>query len=65
MANPATEAIDGFEDVKPMVFMEFILFESEDFEELRFSLEKLRLNDAFGFEPESSAALGFGFVVVS
>ena len=62
MANPATEAIDGFEDVKPMVFAGIYPIESEDFEELRFSLEKLRLNDAsLVFEPESSAALGFGF----
>ena len=62
MINPATEAIDGFEDVKPMVFAGIYPIESEDFEELRFSLEKLRLNDAsLVFEPESSAALGFGF----
>jgi len=62
MANPATEAIDGFEDVKPMVFAGIYPIESEDFEELRLSLEKLRLNDAsLVFEPESSAALGFGF----
>ena len=62
MVNPATEAIDGFEDVKPMVFAGIYPIESEDFEELRFSLEKLRLNDAsLVFEPESSAALGFGF----
>lgn len=60
--NPATEAIDGFEDVKPMVFAGIYPIESEDYEELRFSLEKLRLNDAsLVFEPESSAALGFGF----
>ena len=60
--NPASEAIDGFEDVKPMVFAGIYPIESEDFEELRFSLEKLRLNDAsLVFEPESSAALGFGF----
>lgn len=62
MVNPAVEAIDGFEDVKPMVFAGIYPIESEDFEELRFSLEKLRLNDAsLVFEPESSAALGFGF----
>ncbi len=62
MVNPATDAIDGFEDVKPMVFAGIYPIESEDFEELRFSLEKLRLNDAsLVFEPESSAALGFGF----
>ncbi len=58
----ATEPIDGFEEVKPMVFAGIYPIESEDFEELRFSLEKLRLNDAsLVFEPESSAALGFGF----
>jgi GTP-binding protein LepA len=60
--NGAEKAIDGFEDVKPMVFAGIYPIESEDFEELRFSLEKLRLNDAsLVFEPESSAALGFGF----
>ncbi|MBC7557274.1 MAG: elongation factor 4, partial [Chryseobacterium sp.] len=60
--NGATVAIDGFEEVKPMVFAGIYPIESEDFEELRFSLEKLRLNDAsLVFEPESSAALGFGF----
>ena len=60
--NGATEPIDGFEEVKPMVFAGIYPIESEDFEELRFSLEKLRLNDAsLVFEPESSAALGFGF----
>ena len=65
MVNPATEAIDGFEDVKPMVFAGIYPIESEDFEELRF-LEKLRLNDAsLVFEPESSAALGLVSVVVS
>lgn len=58
----AEKAIEGFEDVKPMVFAGIYPIESEDFEELRFSLEKLRLNDAsLVFEPESSAALGFGF----
>jgi GTP-binding protein LepA len=61
-ANPAEKSIEGFEDVKPMVFAGIYPIESEDFEELRFSLEKLRLNDAsLVFEPESSAALGFGF----
>ncbi len=60
--NGAPEAIDGFEEVKPMVFAGIYPIEAEDFEELRFSLEKLRLNDAsLVFEPESSAALGFGF----
>ena len=61
-ANPAEKSIEGFEDVKPMVFAGIYPIESEDFEELRFSLEKLQLNDAsMVFEPESSAALGFGF----
>ncbi|MBF5027926.1 translation elongation factor 4 [Planobacterium oryzisoli] len=60
--NPATVAIEGFEEVKPMVFAGIYPIESEDFEELRTSLEKLRLNDAsLVFEAESSAALGFGF----
>ena len=60
--NGAEKPIEGFEDVKPMVFAGIYPIESEDFEELRFSLEKLRLNDAsLVFEPESSAALGFGF----
>ncbi len=60
--NPATIAIEGFEEVKPMVFAGIYPVESEDFEELRVSLEKLRLNDAsLVFEAESSAALGFGF----
>ena len=60
--NGAPEPIDGFEEVKPMVFAGIYPIEAEDFEELRFSLEKLRLNDAsLVFEPESSAALGFGF----
>ena len=56
------EAIDGFEEVKPMVFAGVYPIETEDFEDLRASLEKLQLNDAsLTFEPESSAALGFGF----
>ena len=60
--NPATEAIAGFEEVKPMVFAGIYPVDTEDYEELRFSIEKLRLNDAsLTFEPESSAALGFGF----
>lgn len=60
--NPAPEPIEGFEEVKPMVFAGIYPVVSEDFEELRTSLEKLRLNDAsLVFEPESSAALGFGF----
>lgn len=60
--NPAPNSIEGFEEVKPMVFAGIYPIESEDFEELRSSLEKLRLNDAsLVFEAESSAALGFGF----
>ena len=60
--NPTTERIDGFEDVKPMVFAGIYPVDTEDFEELRFSMEKLQLNDAsLVFVPESSAALGFGF----
>ena len=61
-ANPATEPIEGFEDVKPMVFAGIYPVDTDEFEDLRASLEKLRLNDAsLTFEPESSAALGFGF----
>lgn len=60
--RPCDEAIDGFEEVKPMVFAGVYPIETEDFEDLRASLEKLQLNDAsLTFEPESSAALGFGF----
>jgi GTP-binding protein LepA len=60
--NPASVGIDGFEDVKPMVFAGIYPVETEDFEELRYSMEKLQLNDAsLTWEPESSAALGFGF----
>lgn len=60
--NPCKEAIKGFEDVKPMVFAGIFPIENEDFENLRDSLEKLQLNDAsLVFEPETSAALGFGF----
>ncbi len=59
--NPG-EAIKGFEDVKPMVFAGIYPVDTEDFEELRYSMEKLQLNDAsLTWEPESSAALGFGF----
>ena len=54
--------IEGFEDVKPMVFAGIYPVDTEDYEELRTSMEKLQLNDAsLTFEPESSAALGFGF----
>jgi GTP-binding protein LepA len=60
--NPCEEAIKGFEDVKPMVFAGIYPVDTEDFEELRYSMEKLQLNDAsLTWEPESSAALGFGF----
>jgi len=60
--NPCEEAIQGFEDVKPMVFAGIYPIDNEDFEDLRESLEKLQLNDSsLTFEPESSQALGFGF----
>jgi len=60
--NPTTEIIDGFEDVKPMVFAGIYPVDTEEYEELRNSMEKLQLNDAsLVFQPESSAALGFGF----
>ncbi|MDG2465438.1 MAG: translation elongation factor 4 [Crocinitomicaceae bacterium] len=60
--NPCLEAIKGFEDVKPMVFAGIYPVDTEDYEELRYSMEKLQLNDSsLVFEPESSAALGFGF----
>ena len=60
--NPCTQAIAGFEEVKPMVFAGIYPIEPEDFENLRASLEKLQLNDAsLSFQPESSTALGFGF----
>ena len=60
--NPCAEAIDGFEEVKPMVFAGVYPIDTEDFEDLRASLEKLQLNDAsLTFQPESSVALGFGF----
>ncbi|MDE6694059.1 MAG: translation elongation factor 4 [Muribaculaceae bacterium] len=60
--RPCESAIDGFEEVKPMVFAGVYPIETEDFENLRTSLEKLQLNDAsLTFSPESSAALGFGF----
>ena len=60
--NPSQDAVQGFEDVKPMVFAGIYPVDTEDYEELRNSMEKLQLNDAsLTFEPESSAALGFGF----
>jgi len=59
---PCAEAIHGFEEVKPMVFAGIYPVDTEDFEELRYSMEKLQLNDAsLTWEPESSLALGFGF----
>jgi GTP-binding protein LepA len=59
---PCEKAIEGFEDVKPMVFAGIYPVDADDYEELRSSIEKLHLNDASLFyEPESSAALGFGF----
>jgi GTP-binding protein LepA len=62
VANPCAEGIQGFEDVKPMVFAGIYPVDTEDYEELRYSMEKLQLNDAsLTWEPESSAALGFGF----
>jgi GTP-binding protein LepA len=60
--NPCEVAIKGFEDVKPMVFAGIYPVDTEDYEELRYSMEKLQLNDSsLIFEPESSQALGFGF----
>ena len=60
--RPCEKAIDGFEDVKPMVFAGIYPVDTEDYEELRASMERLQLNDAsLTFELESSAALGFGF----
>ncbi len=60
--SESTKAIEGFEDVKPMVFAGIYPVDTEDYEELRASMEKLQLNDAsLVFIPESSAALGFGF----
>lgn len=60
--SPTTNMIEGFEDVKPMVFAGIYPVDTEDYEELRASMEKLQLNDAsLVFVPESSAALGFGF----
>ena len=60
--KPTEEAVDGFEDVKPMVFAGIYPVDTEEYEELRSSMEKLQLNDAsLVFQAESSAALGFGF----
>ena len=62
VSNPCDKAIEGFQEVKPMVFAGVYPIDTEDFENLRTSLEKLQLNDAsLTFQPESSAALGFGF----
>ena len=62
VARPCAEAIEGFQEAKPMVFAGVYPIEQEDFENLRASLEKLQLNDAsLSFTPESSVALGFGF----
>jgi len=62
MNNPTNEPVQGFEDVKPMVYSGIYPVDTDEYEELRESLEKLRLNDAsLVFEPESSLALGFGF----
>ncbi len=62
VARPTSEAVKGFENVKPMVFAGIYPVDTDDFEELRTAMEKLQLNDAsLTYEPESSAALGFGF----
>ncbi len=62
VSRPCDKAIAGFENVKPMVFAGIYPVDADDYEELRASIEKLQLNDAsLVFEPESSAALGFGF----
>ena len=62
VANPCDKPIEGFEAVKPMVFAGVYPVDTDDYEELRASIEKLQLNDAsLTFEPESSLALGFGF----
>ncbi len=62
VARPCQHAIEGFSNVKPMVFAGIYPIDADDYEELRSSIEKLQLNDAsLVFEPESSAALGFGF----
>src|SRR5690625_91384 len=60
--NPTQNMVAGFEDVKPMVFAGIYPVDTDDYEELRNSMEKLQLNDAsLVYTPESSAALGFGF----
>src|SRR5690606_41257476 len=60
--RPCEQAIQGFEEVKPMVFAGIYPVDTEDYEELRESMHRLQLNDAsLVFEPESSAAFGFGF----
>lgn len=60
--NPCSHAIEGFSDVKPMVFAGIYPVDADEYEDLRISIEKLQLNDAsLSFVPESSAALGFGF----
>jgi GTP-binding protein LepA len=61
-SNPAEEALKGFREAKSMVFAGLYPVDAEDYQDLKAALEKLRLNDAsFGYEPETSAALGFGF----
>jgi GTP-binding protein LepA len=60
--RPCSAAIEGFEDVKPMLYAGIYPIDTDDYEDLRYSIEKLQLNDAsLTFEPESSMALGFGF----
>ncbi len=62
VASPASEPLSGFRETKPMVFAGLYPVEAEDYEDLKVSLEKLKLNDSsFVYEPETSAALGFGF----
>jgi GTP-binding protein LepA len=62
LSNPAEEPLPGFQLVKPMVFSGLYPVDAEDYEDLKASLEKLKINDSsFGYEPETSMALGFGF----